>query len=86
MGIITKAMACGVLVVAGLFAVSVAMRPSKATVSSNCRSVVGAAAINVDAWRSIRAACTEQEQQTLLHEFRDRGISTAQIERSRAAN
>lgn len=86
MGIITKAMACGVLVVAGLFAVSVAMGPSKATVSSNCRSVVGAAALNVDAWRSIRAACTEQEQQALLREFKERGVSTAQIERSRASH
>lgn len=85
MGSTAKAVAWGALALAGLFAVAVAVGPSHQVVSSDCRAVVSVAAINVDAWREIRAACTEQEQQALTQEFKSRGISVAQIERSRAS-
>ncbi len=54
-------------------------------VSRECRDVVAVAAVNVDAWRYIGARCSNDEQQALLEEFRERGLSTEAIERSRSA-
>lgn len=55
-------------------------------VSEKCRQTVALAAVNVDGWQYIRGQCSDQEQQALLREFKRRGLSTAEIEKSRTAN
>lgn len=70
--------------IVGLFVLLLLIGPSKDAVSDECRQTVSIAAVNVDAWMYIHVKCSEQEQQALLREFKSRGISTEQIDRSRA--
>ncbi|MCO8017922.1 hypothetical protein NI456_03520 [Brevundimonas diminuta] len=68
----------------GFVVIAILSGRSPDAVSEKCRDTVALAAANVDAWRYIQSQCTEQEQQALIREFQRRGLSTADIERSRA--
>ncbi|WP_156799809.1 hypothetical protein [Novosphingobium resinovorum] len=69
----------GLLLVA--FVAIVLLSPRGSGVSDKCRQAVSTG--SVDGWRYIQTLCTDAEQQSLLTEFRGRGLSTEDIERSR---
>jgi hypothetical protein len=58
---------------------------ARPAVSRKCRDIVAMAAVDIDAWRYIQVSCTDGEQQSLLAEFRERGLSTSEIDKSRSS-
>jgi hypothetical protein len=80
---IGKAFGVGLLLVLGFAFVGLMLERSPDAVGKKCRDIVAFSAVNVDGWRYINGQCTDQEQQALVREFERRGLSTADLRRSR---
>jgi len=79
-----KAILAAVGLLFGFILICFASGRSPDAVSRQCRSTVAQATLNVDAWQYIQAVCPESEQQALLREFRQRGLSTEALDKSRS--